>query len=84
MVRWASVHTASSYRKAPTGYRCVMIVRVLGPIDLARLGFTLPHEHVMVDFGGATSDVTYSVKIKATAAEQLALSTLAPGGCSSN
>jgi len=32
-----------------------MIMTVLGPIDPDRLGFTLPHEHVMVDFGGAAT-----------------------------
>ena len=36
-------------------YRRVMIMMVLGPIDPDRLGFTLPHEHVMVDFGGAAT-----------------------------
>ena len=29
------------------------IMTVLGPIEPAELGFTLPHEHVLVDFGGA-------------------------------
>jgi predicted metal-dependent phosphotriesterase family hydrolase len=32
-----------------------MIMTVLGPIEPDRLGFTLPHEHVMVDFGGAAT-----------------------------
>ena len=32
-----------------------MIMTVLGPIDPDALGFTLPHEHVMVDFGGAAT-----------------------------
>ena len=32
-----------------------MIMTVLGPIDPDELGFTLPHEHIMVDFAGATT-----------------------------
>jgi predicted metal-dependent phosphotriesterase family hydrolase len=31
------------------------IMTVRGPIDSSDLGFTLPHEHVLVDFGGAQS-----------------------------
>ena len=30
-----------------------VVMTVLGPIDSTELGFTLPHEHVLVDFGGA-------------------------------
>jgi phosphotriesterase-related protein len=28
---------------------------ICGPIPVSQLGFTLPHEHIMVDFGGAAS-----------------------------
>ena len=28
---------------------------VLGPVGTNNLGFTLPHEHIMVDFGGAAT-----------------------------
>ncbi|TVQ22072.1 MAG: phosphotriesterase [Spirochaetaceae bacterium] len=32
-----------------------MIMTVLGPVDPDQLGFTLPHEHIMVDFAGAAT-----------------------------
>jgi phosphotriesterase-related protein len=31
------------------------IYTVRGPIAGSELGFTLPHEHIMVDFGGAAA-----------------------------
>jgi predicted metal-dependent phosphotriesterase family hydrolase len=31
------------------------IYTVRGPVTGSELGFTLPHEHIMVDFGGAAT-----------------------------